>query len=109
MVFVGYSETDVGNILRDFFLFSGFAMESGVPTSCVYATGSAAGRVVLGGFSNRKKFEVRVWVDATNTLAQVESVMSGASGGLLGVIRERGSRDEFKSRLEVFLQQFAKK
>ena len=54
LTFVGYSANDAGNILRDFFMFAGFTMESGTPISGLYTTGSAGGRVLLGGFSNRK-------------------------------------------------------
>lgn len=109
LTFVGYSANDAGNILRDFFMFAGFTMESGSPISGLYTTGSAGGRVLLGGFSNRKKYSVSVWADATQTYVQVESVMSGASGGVLGAIRERKGRDETKGQLHMFMQQFAKK
>lgn len=109
LTFVGYSTEDVGNILRDFFLFSGFTMESGTPISCLYTTGSAGGRAVLGGLSDRKKYTVSVWADATQTYAKVESAMSGASGSVLGVVRERKGRDQIKNQLHLFLQQFAKK
>jgi len=109
LTFVGYSANDAGNILRDFFMFAGFTMESGTPISGLYASGSAGGRVLLGGFSNRKKYSVSVWADATQTYVQVESVMSGASGSVLGVVRERKGRDEIKGQLHMFMQQFAKK
>ena len=109
LTFVGYSANDAGNILRDFFMFAGFTMESGTPISGLYTTGSAGGRVLLGGFSNRKKYSVSVWADATQTYVQVESVMSGASGGVLGAVRERTGRDEIKGQLHMFVQQFAKK
>jgi hypothetical protein len=35
--------------------------------------------------------------------------MSGASGGVLGAVRERTGRDEIKGQLHMFMQQFAKK
>lgn len=109
LTFVGYSANDAGNILRDFFMFAGFTMESGTPISGLYTTGSASSRVLLGGLSNRKKYSVSVWADATQTYAQVESVMSGASGSVLGIVRERKARDEIKGQLYIFMQQFAKK
>jgi len=109
LTFIGYSSNDVGNILRDFFMFAGFTMESGTPISGLYTTGSVGGRVLLGGLANRKKYSVSVWADATQTYAQVESAMSGASGSVLGVVRERKGRDEIKGQLHIFMQQFAKK
>ena len=84
-------------------------METGTPISGLYTTGSAGGRVLLGGLANRKKYSVSVWADATQTYVQVESVMSGASGSVLGVVRERKGRDEIKGQLHMFMQQFAKK
>ena len=75
LTFVGYSANDAGNIIRDFFMFAGFTMESGTPISGLYTTGSAGSRVLLGGLSNRKKYSVSVWADATQTYAQVESAM----------------------------------
>ena len=109
LTFVGYTVNDVGNILRDFFMFAGFTMESGTPFSGLYTTGSAGGRALLGGLANRKKYSVNVWADATHTYALVESTMSGASGSVLGVVRERKGRDEIKGQLHMFMQQFAKK
>jgi hypothetical protein len=109
LTFVGYSVNDVGNILRDFFMFAGFTMESGTPMSGLFTTGSAGGRALLGGLANRKKYSVNVWADATYTYAQVESTMSGASGSVLGLVRERKGRDEIKGQLHMFMQQFAKK
>lgn len=84
-------------------------MDSGSPISGLYTTGSAGGRAVLGGLANRKKYNVNVWADSTQTYATVESAMTGASGSVLGVVRERKGRDEIKGQLHIFLQQFAKK
>lgn len=109
LTFVGYSTNDVGNIVRDFFMYAGFTMESGTPISGLYTTGSAGGRMLLGGLANRKKYSVNVWADATQTYAQVESTMSGASGSIVGMVRERKGRDEIKGQLHMFMQQFAKK
>ena len=108
LTFVGFSANDVGNILHDFFLFAGFTMDSGTPMSALYTTGSAAGRVLVGAFADRKKYNVNVWSDATQTYAQIESAMTGASGSIFGVARERKGRDEIKGKLYMFLQQFAK-
>ena len=109
LTFVGYSANAAGNILRDFFMSAGFTMETGTPLSGLYTTGSAGGRVLLGGLSDRKKYSVSVWADATQTYVKVESVMSGASGSVFGVVRERKGRDEIKGQLHMFMQQFAKK
>jgi hypothetical protein len=96
-------------MLRDFFMFAGFTLESGTPISGQYTIGSAGGRALLGGLANRKKYNVNVWSDATQTHAQVESAMSGASGSVVGVVRERKGRDEIKGQLHMFMQQFVKK
>lgn len=109
LTFVGYSVNDVGNILRDFFMFAGFTMESGTPISGMYTTGSAGSRALLGGLANRKKYSVNVWADESQTYAKVESTMSGASGSVLGVVRERKGRDEIKGQLHMFVQRFARR
>jgi len=109
LVFIGFTAQDAGNILGDFFRLNGFSLKSGSSITGTYEKGSAGARVALGGFVDRKKYNVSVYSDADQTFAQVFSDMSGMSGSWLGVVRERKGRDEIKSLLQIFLQQFMKR
>ena len=95
---------NVSNLLAEFFMAKGFVLGSGTITSGVYETGSAGSRVVIGGFAKRQKYSVSILGDASIVNAMVQSEMSGASGSVLGVVRERKGRDEIKSALQFFLQ-----
>jgi len=106
VTFSGYSTFDVANIMSDFFISNGFNLDSGTSSVGVYSKGSGAGRALLGGFVDRKKYSLRIWVDQSFVNAQIESEMTGASGSVLGVVRERKGRDEIKDSLQFFLQRF---
>jgi hypothetical protein len=102
--FGGMSDLDVGNFLGGFFLSRGFVLGSGSPIAGVYETGSAVGRAVLGGFVKRQKYSLNVWSDPSATHARIHSEMSGASGSVVGVVRERRGRDDIKTDLQWFVQ-----
>lgn len=95
---------DVSNLLAEFFMSRAFILGSGIPSAGVYETGSKGTRVALGGLIKRQKYSVSVWGDANLVNAIIQSEMSGASGGVLGVVSERKCRDEIKSALQYFLQ-----
>ena len=104
--FSGYSSVDVANIMSDFFISNGFNLDSGTSSVGVYSKGSGASRALLGGFVDRKKYSLKIWIDQSFVNAQIESEMTGASGSVLGVVRERKGRDEIKNSLQFFLQRF---
>ena len=102
--FGGMSDLDVGNFLGGFFLSRGFVLGSGSPIAGVYETGSAVGRAVFGGFVKRQKYSLNVWSDPSATHARIHSEMSGASGSVVGVVRERRGRDDIKTALQWYVQ-----
>jgi len=102
--FGGVTDADIANLIAQFFVSRGFTLGSGSPIAGVYETGSAAGRAILGGFVKRQKYSVNIWTDSTATHAIVQSEMSGASGSVVGVVRERRGRDEIKSALQWHVQ-----
>lgn len=104
ILFGGASDDFVAGLIGNFFNGRGFVLGSGSPIAGVYETGSAVGRAVLGGFVKRQKYSVNVWTDEHGTHARVHSEMSGASGSIVGVVRERKGRDEVKSALQWYLQ-----
>jgi len=104
ILFGGASDNFVAGLIGNFFNGRGFVLGSGSPIAGVYETGSAVGRAVLGGFVKRQKYSVNVWTDEHGTHARVHSEMSGASGSIVGVVRERKGRDEVKSALQWYLQ-----
>lgn len=104
ILFGGASDDFVAGLIGNFFNGRGFVLGSGSPIAAVYETGSAVGRAVLGGFVKRQKYSVNVWTDEHGTHARVHSEMSGASGSIVGVVRERKGRDEVKCALQWYLQ-----
>jgi hypothetical protein len=71
-----------------FQLFSerGYKLEEGTKLSGIYANGSAAMRVLVGGFAKRNKFSVKIVQNAENTsMILLDKAMVGALGGAIGV------------------------
>ena len=108
MSFSGFTVEGVSNMLADFFISRGFTLGSGSKQNGVYETGSSGGRAVLGGFVKRQKYSVSVSGDENLSSAMIQSEMSGVSGSVLGVVRERKGREEMKSALQFFLQSVIK-
>lgn len=100
----GASIQDLANLLSEFFIMRGFTLGTGTPIAGTYETGSKGARVALGGLVKRQKYSVSIWGDNNFVNAIVQSEMSGASGSVLGVVRERKGRDEIKTALQYFLQ-----
>lgn len=103
-VFGGVDDSYVAGLIGNFFIGRGFILGSGSPIAGVYEAGSAVGRAVLGGFVKRQKYSVNVWSNEFGTHAIVHSEMSGASGSVVGVVRERKGRDDLKSALQWHVQ-----
>lgn len=101
--FTDCSTVDVARLLEQWFIGNGFTLESGTAENGVYGQGSAGLRVVAGGFVKRKKYNVSVGGSGDAIHASVGSAISGASGSLLGVARERSSRKDLTASLQSFL------
>ena len=85
-----------------FFVGQGYALEEGTKLTGSYGTGSAKGRAFGGGFVTRKKFDVRIAPTADGHVeAAVISAMSGWSGSLVGVAKERKGRKALNLALEA--------
>jgi hypothetical protein len=68
-----------------FFTQKGYRLEGGgTPGNGVYSTGSAAMRVLFGGFAKRFKFSVSIAPVAEGVRLHLAKAMSGAGGGALG-------------------------
>jgi len=64
----------------------GYKLEEGTKQNGIYANGSAAMRVLLGGFAKRNKFLVKIIQSPENTgMIILDKAMSGALGGAIGV------------------------
>lgn len=104
LLFGGVNDSFAADLIGRFFLGRGFVLGSGSPIAGVYETGSAVGRAVLGGFVKRQKYSVNIWTNELGTHVKVHSEMSGASGSVVGVVRERKGRDDVKSALQWHVQ-----
>jgi hypothetical protein len=103
MVFRSSNSDYVASRIRSFFEGNGFKLEKGDPTNGTYGSGSSVGRVAAGGFAGRSKFDVRISSSDTEVHASVASAMSGFSGGVIGVVKERKQRAKVIENLKTYL------
>jgi hypothetical protein len=102
--FTGCGPSDVAQLIGSFFLTTGFKLEKGDAMIGTYGSGSGAVRVLAGGFAGRKKYDVSVTPVGDQTVhASVTSSMSGAGGGLIGVMKEKKQRGRFAEDLKAYL------
>lgn len=89
----------VADEFERFFIAEGFALEDGTKLMGAYGSGSAKGRAFGGGFVGRRKYDLRIAFVAEGPVeAAVISAMSGWSGSLVGVAKERKGRKALTSR-----------
>jgi hypothetical protein len=106
-VFSGTSPEAVADEFERFFVSEGFALEDGTKLMGAYGTGSAKGRAFGGGFVNRRKFDMRIAQTPDGHVeAAVTSAMSGWSGSLVGVAKERKGRKSLNLALESHFAPF---
>jgi hypothetical protein len=102
--FSGCAPGDVARLIDSFFLSSGFKLEKGDAMVGTYGSGSGTARLLAGGFVGRKKYDVSVRpVDPATVHATIASTMSGASGGLIGMMKEKKQRAAFADELKAYL------
>ena len=101
--FADCTDEEVANLMARFFEANGFRLEDGTSLNGAYGSGNSAARVMAGGLSSRKKYDIRITKLADGIRMTVNSAMSGWSGSLLGVARERGQRKKFLSNLQTYL------
>jgi hypothetical protein len=115
----GSDPAQVADVVEGFFLSNKFRLESGDKHNATYGMGSAVGRVIGGGLVKRAKYGVAIsqpqltdparpdvtGEPATGPLVHISiaSQMSGASGSLLGISREKKQRRQFVEDLKAYL------
>jgi hypothetical protein len=102
--FAGASVEEVASLLEGFFQGDGFSLENGTRLEGRWGSGSRLGRALGGGLVKRRKYEVKIAPDGDGVHVTLASAMSGLSGSLLGVSKERAQRKEFMARLQAFLE-----
>lgn len=94
--FEGYPGEEVARLAAFFLGNIGLALEAGTPFQGIYGRGSVAGRAIAGGLVNRQRYAVSVTPTADGGVhLSMESAMSGWSGSLLGLLREKRNRKQF--------------
>ncbi len=94
---------DVAGLVERFFVSSGFLLGQGTSQEGMYEAGSDRARLFAGGFAKRQKYNVIISEADGNVHASVASGMSGASGSLVGIVREQQSRKTLTAALQAFL------
>jgi hypothetical protein len=94
---------DVAQLADRFLGAIGLNLEDGTVMQGVYGSGSKAGRAIGGGFVKRRKYVVSVSVTEGGVRLSMVSGMSGLSGSVVGLMRERKQRKEFVASLTSFL------
>lgn len=105
-MFEGATPEQVGQSYSAFFTGLGYAMTSSDATGAMFEKGSAAARVLAGGFANRSKYTVSITANGPYLVADVTSAMSGAGGGLMGVSKEKKQRAAITAQLQDYLSRF---
>lgn len=102
--FAGCAPEDVAVLAQRFLDAEGLKLESGTIWQGEWGSGSTIGRALAGGFVKRRKFNVSIAppVDGGVQLRMM-SAMSGVSGSLFGILRERKQRRQFVSKLKLYM------
>lgn len=116
---VGAAPAQVAEAIERFFLTNKFRLESGDSLQGTYGIGSAVGRAIGGGLVKRAKYGVAITqtqqpdpgrpdlpgepTEGQRVHVSIASQMSGASGSLLGVSREKKQRRQFVEDLKGYL------
>ncbi|MGC1183842.1 MAG: hypothetical protein WBA31_01655 [Candidatus Dormiibacterota bacterium] len=103
--FADCTDDEVANLMARFFTAKGFRLEEGTPGHGAYGSGNLALRLLAGGLYKRRKYDIRITKSGDGVRMTVESAMSGWSGSLLGVARERSQRKQFQADLRTYLAQ----
>jgi hypothetical protein len=93
---------EAAQALSTFFLGIGFAHSRGSLREGVYEVGDPAGRLFIGAFAKRAKFNVRVQPTDRGVSVSVVSGMSGMSGGAIGVMKEGKQRKQLAADLQAY-------
>jgi hypothetical protein len=102
--FTDAAAEDVRMLLDTFLREDGLKLDKGAPADGVYVSGSAIGRIAGGGFANRRKYNVTVRsIGDGSVQASIASAMTGMSGSVLGVMKERKQRRQLIEKLEAYL------
>ena len=102
--FTDSTAEDVRMLLDTFMREEGLKLDKGAPADGLYVSGSALGRIAGGGLVNRRKYNVTVRsIGEGSVHASIASAMSGMSGSVLGVMKERKQRRDFIEKLQAYL------
>jgi hypothetical protein len=93
---------EAAQAMNAFFLGIGFRLSRGSLREGVYELGDAAGRLFVGAFVKRAKFNLRIQPTDRGISVSVLSGMSGVSGGAIGVVREGKQRKELAADLQDY-------
>src|SRR5256885_1079532 len=88
MTFTGATPDEVSRAMADYLALNGFKLEGGTPLNGTWGSGSAGARLIAGGLSGRKKYNVSI-TGTDPVSASVSSGMSGWSGSVLGAVKEK--------------------
>jgi hypothetical protein len=89
LVFSGGMVEDIADKAALYLGSRGYHLESGTKAQGVYGRGSAAARVLLGGFAKRMKYNVTIGKEGESVALVVAKGMTGLGGGLWGASQEK--------------------
>lgn len=101
--FTDATVVEVAGLVERFFVSSGFLLRKGTSEEGTYETGSGGVRLIAGGLVKRQKYNVTIAGADGHVHASVASGMSGASGSVVGIVREKQSRKTLVAALQAFL------
>lgn len=107
VLFAATTVLEIHTLAANFLAARGFEKELGTVEMSTWTRGNAAARLVAGGFVGRAKYTVRINQTADGIQLSFQSAMSGWSGSLVGVARERSQRKDFVDRLRSHISSLA--
>jgi hypothetical protein len=100
MMFTDASQEYVAANVASYLQTNGFRLEGGTDLEGTWGAGSSTARVLAGGFSSRRKYQVSC-VGQDPVTVTLTSAMSGWSGSWLGAIKEKRQRKSFAEQLRA--------
>jgi hypothetical protein len=97
---------EAAQALGEFLAAQKYRLEQGTPVNGVYGSGSKVARAVLGGMVKRSKYDVTIAENAGTVRITLVSAMSGWSGSVLGMAREKKQRTQLFEQLKTHFAQW---
>ena len=99
-LFANTDRASLAGAVQSLFKQEGYTLEEGTPEYGVYGIGSSVRRAIFGALAKRYRFSISVSDEAEGVRLDIEKAMSGAMGGVIGVVKIGKELDRIASKVE---------